>query len=376
MNITYFAIFLEGLLSFLSPCVLPLLPLYMSYLAGNNKTVDESGNVKYDQIKVFFTTLFFVLGICLTFIVLSFSIGKISEVIKDYSLVISIIGGTLLIIFGLHELGIIKISVLDKEYKLNINLHLENMSNTKAFLLGLLFSIGWSPCIGPMLSNALLMASTSSDGYLYLVAYGLGLIIPFLITGLVTTQVLNFFKKKKGIINTVIKISGIVLICFGAYMISDSSKKISGLIEKPDDQYDITNVVFKDFNGKDIRISDYKGKYLFINFSATWCTYCNEEMSEFERFASENDVECIYAYSPINERSENAINDFIKEKNPSIRVLIDDSGALFRYCSVTSFPQTYVIDPDGEFLAYLPGATDVDGFIDLFNFAKELYSEK
>lgn len=376
MNITYFAIFLEGLLSFLSPCVLPLLPLYMSYLAGNNKTVDENGNVKYDQIKVFFTTLFFVLGICLTFIVLSFSIGKISEVIKDYSLVISIIGGTLLIIFGLHELGIIKISVLDKEYKLNINLHLENMSNTKAFLLGLLFSIGWSPCIGPMLSNALLMASTSSDGYLYLVAYGLGLIIPFLITGLVTTQVLNFFKKKKGIINTVIKISGIVLICFGAYMISDSSKKISGLIEKPVDQYDITNVVFKDFNGKDIRISDYKGKYLFINFSATWCTYCNEEMSEFESFAGENDVECIYAYSPINERSENAINDFIKEKNPSIRVLIDDSGALFRYCSVTSFPQTYVIDPDGEFLAYLPGATDVDGFIDLFNFAKELYSEK
>ena len=132
MDLSLFTgIFLEGILSFLSPCVLPLIPLYMSYLAGDNKQVDEDGNVKYKTFKVFLTTIFFVLGICLTFVLLSVSISFIKTYINEYSEIISIIGGTLLIIFGLHQTGLIHINVLEREFKLNLNLKLDNMNYLK-----------------------------------------------------------------------------------------------------------------------------------------------------------------------------------------------------------------------------------------------------
>ena len=194
MDISLVGIFLEGLLSFLSPCVLPLLPLYMSYLAGDNKTTDEEGNVKYNKLDIFLSTFCFVLGICVTFALLALAIDSVKDYISNYSEIISIIGGTLVIVSGLHEVGIIHIDVLNKEAKLKVNLHLEKMSFFKAFLLGLVFSIGWSPCIGPMLANALLLAASNSLGYLYIVAYGLGLVIPFLITGLLTSFILNIIK--------------------------------------------------------------------------------------------------------------------------------------------------------------------------------------
>lgn len=375
MQITYIAIFLEGLLSFLSPCVLPLLPLYMSYLAGDNKTIDEEGNVHYNTKKVFVTTLFFVFGIGLTFVLLSLSLGVVSDFLNKYSLIISIIGGTLLILFGLHELGLIRISVLDQEIKIKAELHLEKMNPLKALLLGLVFSIGWSPCIGPMLSNALLMAATNPNGYIYLFLYALGLTIPFLFTGLLTTTVLNFFNKNKKIVNAVLKISGIVLILFGSYMIVDASKKITS-ISKDESTTRIDQLQFIDEKGIEFTLEEYHGKYIFINFATTWCTYCKQEMPEFESFAKENDVVCIYAMTPLAENSQNAIASFIEEYKPGLRILIDNNGTLFYGLNITSYPQTYVISPDGNLLAYTQGAMNIEGFENLFNYAKELYETK
>ena len=183
-------IFLEGILSFLSPCVLPLIPLYMSYLAGDGKTIDEEGNVHYDRVRVFVSTLFFTLGISLTFFLLAAAVSAFKDYIDEYREIISIIGGTLLIVFGLHETGLIHIDVLDKERKLKVDLHLEQMNFLKAFLLGFVFSLGWSPCIGPMMANALLISTVSDAGYLYILAYALGMILPFLITGLFTSWIL------------------------------------------------------------------------------------------------------------------------------------------------------------------------------------------
>ena len=131
------ATFSEGLLSFFSPCVLPLIPLYMSYLAGDNRMVDEDGNVHYQTGKVFLTTLFFVLGICLTFVLLGVSLNFVSAFLEAYNEVISIIGGVSLIVFGLHELGIIRIDLLNRELRPKFELKLEKMNCFKAFLLGL-----------------------------------------------------------------------------------------------------------------------------------------------------------------------------------------------------------------------------------------------
>ena len=199
MDITLIGIFLEGLLSFLSPCVLPLLPLYMSYLVGGNKTVDENGNIKYKTGRVFITTFFFVLGICFTLTLLAVSVNIISDFLDSYKEVISIICGTILIIFGLHEIGIIHIDVLDFDTRFKVDLHLDKMNFLKAFLLGFIFSLGWSPCIGPMLTNALMLVANGEFGYLYIISYGLGLVIPFLLTGLITKTILNFINNKKNL---------------------------------------------------------------------------------------------------------------------------------------------------------------------------------
>ena len=106
------AIFFEGILSFLSPCVLPLIPLYLSYLAGDSRQTDEEGNVTYDSKQVFLRTLLFVAGISCTFAILGFASHKLSDVLSSYREIIAIIGGTLLILFGLHEMGIIHIDIL------------------------------------------------------------------------------------------------------------------------------------------------------------------------------------------------------------------------------------------------------------------------
>ena len=375
-------IFLEGILSFLSPCVLPLIPLYMSYLVGDNYDVDESGNKIYHTTKVFITTLFFVLGISCTFFLLAISLNAFKDHIEDFKQLITIIGGTLLIIFGLHELGIIHINVLNTDLKLKVDLKLEKMNFLKAFLLGFVFSFGWSACIGPMMANAIMLASTSSNGYYYILAYALGLIIPFLLTGLFTSKVLNFLQNKKNIVNYVIKIAGIILIVFGIYLINSGYQDIkvlknnaNNIINNQDQstadiQSYLLNYEYKDETGKPIKLSDYKGKYIFLNFTTTWCPYCKDEIPEFTKFSSSDEVECMFVMTPLKEYNANDIDNFLKENELQLKTIIDEEGILFYYCNVNSYPTTFVINPEGEFVVYTTGALNYEGFNNLLAYAK------
>ncbi|MBQ6479101.1 MAG: redoxin domain-containing protein [Erysipelotrichaceae bacterium] len=388
MNYSLLAgVFLEGLLSFLSPCVLPLLPLYLSYLAGDGKKTNEEGNVWYDPVKTSVSALFFISGIALTFVLLGFSIEFISDYIGSYSEVISLVGGTVLIFFGLHQTGLIHIDILEKEFKIKADLHLEKMNYLKAFLLGFVFSLGWSPCIGPMLANAILLAASSSEGYLYILFYALGLIIPFLAAGVFTSAFLNWLKEKKNIFRKVLILSGIVMICFGSYMIYRASRTIVALKniepvsvndenESTDDiEAYLTSYEFKDQDGNTVRLSDYQGKYLFLNFSATWCTYCKEEIPIYKEFSENEDVICLYVMSPLNEDSDTAIETYLKENKIVLPTIIDEDGILFYYLRITGYPTVYVLDPDTRFSVYAAGALSMDGFSSLLDYAKEHYEK-
>lgn len=375
MDITLVGIFLEGLLSFLSPCVLPLLPLYMSYLAGADKTVDEEGNVKYKTGKVFVSTFFFVLGICLTLALLAVSVNLIKQFLNDYSDIISIICGTVLIIFGLHETGLIHINVLDSDSRFKVNLHLDQMNFLKAFLLGFIFSLGWSPCIGPMLANALMLAATQAKGYLYIVAYGLGLVIPFLITGLLTSSILNFLNSKKNIMKWVLKVAGIIMICFGIFMIYNSSKNIVGSKQTTNTTGSVLLNDYHDQNNKIINLSDYKGKYIILNFTTTWCSYCKQEIPNYLDFSKTTDeVVCLYVMSPGSSGvSKEEVIKYAKE-NYELTTIIDENDSLVSYFGVSGYPMKFVISPDGEVLGYTAGALDVGSFATLIEYAKQAYN--
>ena len=375
MDITLVGIFLEGLLSFLSPCVLPLLPLYMSYLAGADKTVDEEGNVKYKTGKVFISTVFFVLGICLTLALLAVSVNLIKQFLDDYSDIISIICGTVLIIFGLHETGLIHINVLDSDSRFKVNLHLDQMNFLKAFLLGFIFSLGWSPCIGPMLANALMLAATQAKGYLYIVAYGLGLVIPFLITGLLTSSILNFLNAKKNIMKWVLKVAGIIMICFGIFMIYNSSNNIVGSKQTTDATSSVLLNDYYDQNNKKINLSDYKGKYVILNFTTTWCSYCKQEIPNYLDFSKTTDeVVCLYVMSPGSSGvSKEEVVKYAKE-NYELTTIIDENDSLVSYFGVSGYPMKFVISPDGEVLGYTAGALDVGSFATLIEYAKQAYN--
>ena len=377
MDITLVGIFLEGLLSFLSPCVLPLLPLYMSYLAGEDKTVDENGNVKYKTGKVFITTIFFVFGICFALALLAISVNLVKQFIEDYSDIISIICGTILIIFGLHEFGIIHIDVLDSDKRFKVKLHLDKMNFLKAFLLGFIFCLGWSPCIGPMLANALMLAATSLTGIYYIVAYGLGLVIPFLITGLLTSTILNFINAKKNIRKWILKIAGVIMICFGIYMISNASKNIIQYKNKTNDQEAyFMNYEFEDQYGNKIQLSDYKGKYVILNFSTTWCTYCASEAPEYLEYSkTADDVVCLYVMCPsVSYCDKDQLKEFILE-NYELTTLIDETGEFSAYCGISGYPTLFVISPDSKLLGYASGAMDINGFKGIIESAKKTYTK-
>ncbi len=373
------AIFFEGVLSFLSPCVLPLIPLYLSYLAGDSRHTDEKGNITYENKQVFIRTMFFVAGISCTFLILGFASHALSDALAAYREIIAIIGGTLLILFGLHEIGIISIDILSKEWKIRFDSVLQGMNHFKAFLLGFLFSFGWSPCIGPMLANALLLASTNNDPG-YILIYAIGMLLPFLLTGLFCNKAVAFLSEKKKYMKYVMVLAGIIMLLSGGYMIRDASQTIiagknleQDAIDSQEGSDDIMKHLFTTDSHRQIALSDYQGQYIFLNFSTTWCTYCQEEIPELEEFARNNEIQCFYVMSPLMEYNDGDIDKYLEENDLEIEVILDEEAALFYYCGVNSYPTSFIISPDGEFLAYANGALSLDGFNQFFDYSKSLY---
>ena len=160
-QISFWVVFLEGLVSFFSPCVLPLIPIYVSYLAGNAKRTEPDGTISYERKKVFFHTVFFVLGISFAFFVLGLSFSALGSFFNQYKNVFSRVGGIIILLLGLYQVGFLKLKSLDQEHRLPFRLKLQNMNPLVAFVMGFTFSFAWTPCVGPALSSVLVLASTA-----------------------------------------------------------------------------------------------------------------------------------------------------------------------------------------------------------------------
>jgi cytochrome c-type biogenesis protein len=227
----FFAAFLGGLLSFLSPCVLPLVPGYLSYIAGIPMEDAESTN-KAIKRKMFTSALLFVAGFSLIFIALGASAAGISPLLKQYQGILTQIAGGLIVILGLHVFGVFKIDFLYRELRINHEID-DVRSVITPFILGLAFGLGWTPCIGPILAGVLVLAAdqeTIGRGMALLSLYAAGMGIPFLLAAVAMGRFQTkskFLKRHLGLIE---KIAGVFLIMTGIFIFTGELQSVGGLL--------------------------------------------------------------------------------------------------------------------------------------------------
>jgi cytochrome c-type biogenesis protein len=228
-TVSFPAAFVAGLLSFLSPCVLPLIPAYFTFITGFSiEELTEEYNSEIRK-KVFLSTLLFVLGFSLVFILMGASASYLGGLMFTYKKLIRIIGGILIIILGIHLTGLIRIPGLDFEKR--IALEKKPLHFLGTLIIGMAFGAGWSPCIGPLLGSILIIAGSQEtvwQGVILLGFYSAGLAMPFIIISIFINFLLIFIKKASKVLKYVNVVAGVVLIVVGLILVSNKLYVFSG----------------------------------------------------------------------------------------------------------------------------------------------------
>lgn len=402
-------VFAQGLLSFFSPCVLPLVPLYVGYLAGGARTVDEQGNIRYPRGKVLVNTLFFVVGVSFAFFVLGLGFTAAGRFFSGNQTLFARISGIIMILFGVYQFGFFgKAAPLEKEHRLPFRLDRWAMNPLVALVLGFTFSFAWTPCVGPTLGSVLLMASSAASagkGFLLIAVYTAGFVIPFLAVGIFTGTVLNFFKTHQKVVKYTGKVGAALLILMGIMTFTGFMNGITGYLsgigggtavqppnETPSQSQTVTprpeatettqpepsaeptpepEIAAPDFTltdqyGNTHTLSDYKGKTVFLNFWATWCGPCKSEMPDIQKLYesygenSEDLVVLAVANPGGQDVSQEEIEQFLEDNGYAFPVLMDDTGMTLAYYGISAFPTTFMIDTNGNVYGYVPGAMTAD----------------
>lgn len=221
-NVTYVAALAAGLMSFFSPCVLPLIPAYFTFITGlslDELTENDSSAVRR---KVVLSTLAYVLGFSFVFILMGAAASTLGELASKYSDYIRVAGGAIIIVLGIHLTGLFKISALEYEKRFHFKRRPLHVLGT--FLVGMAFGAGWSPCIGPMLGAILAIAvqeGSVAKGVVLLSIYSSGLALPFIIMSVFINYLLVFLRKATKIIRYINVTSGILLIVIGIILLMD-----------------------------------------------------------------------------------------------------------------------------------------------------------
>jgi cytochrome c-type biogenesis protein len=231
-DISYPLAFLAGILSFLSPCVLPLVPSYVSFITGVSFKELTSST---DRARVRFLTvtnsLVFISGFSSIFIVLGASSSAVGRLLFQYQDLIRIVGGILMIIFGLFVAGFLRLDFLTREKKLHLSGKPAGYIGT--FFVGMTFAAGWTPCIGPILGTILLYASAKASavyGLKLLSVYSLGLAIPFFLSSLALNSFLSYSKGIHRYMKAIMIVSGLILITFGILLLTNRVRELAGLL--------------------------------------------------------------------------------------------------------------------------------------------------
>lgn len=400
-KLSFFTAFLQGILSFASPCVLPLLPVYLSYLSGSSEI--------YKRRNLAVNSLFFALGIGVTFFLLGLGATSLGNLFFKKRSFFLILGGVLVIFFGFLQFGFLGKSFFQQEKRFSFNARKIKSSPISAFLLGFVFSFSWTPCVGPALASILVMAansSTKSSGMFLILFYTLGFALPFVIVGIFASSVLSFLKNHKNISKWTSKIGGIILILLGIFMIVSGifqirNSHLSKSVKSENQSENLENQQTKtdefenqsenlenqqnrkfplpadfslfDQNGMQWTLSELKGKIVVLNFWATWCPPCKQEMPFFEQVyddlldSGDEDVFILGIASPnfYREKDFPDIVKFLNSNNYFYPCLMDFDGIVSGAYNVYAYPTTFFIDRNGETQNVIIGAVSKERLVDL-----------
>lgn len=382
-SIPALTVFVQGLLSFFSPCVLPLIPLYVGYLAGGAAKTNDDGTIEYPRKKVFVNTLFFVVGVSFAFFLLGFGFTALGQFFTGNQRVFSVIAGVIMVAFGLYMLGVFgKTKLVEKEHRLPFQLGRFAMNPLVALVLGFTFSFAWTPCVGPVLASVLLMASSSASaaaGFGLVAVYTVGFVLPFLAVGLFTGEVLRFFRTHGNVVKYTVKVGGALLIVMGVMTVTGWMNGVTSYLssfggvpaaqEQPADQgadgaskggndadggsagssdagkndasgsaasdadeqaAPLADLKLVDQNGEEHSLDEYRGKTVFLNFWATWCGPCQREIPDIEalykdRGENEGDLVVLGVANPKTDSHPNNSDVSVDE----VKAFIDEQGITY-----------------------------------------------
>lgn len=231
LDVSLLAAFSAGLLTFLSPCILPLVPAYLCFISGSSLeqlTAKENQN-DFDRSKVLWSGFAFVLGLSSIFIAMGAAATSLGQAIAQYKQTLSMVGGGIILIFGLHYMGLFKIAFLNFEKRFHTDQKPAGLIG--AFILGLAFGFGWTPCVGPVLSTILMVAGGMgelSDGITLLAVYAAGLSIPFMLAAALSAHFMRFLGKFRRHLHKVEIAMGLLLVATGILILSGSLTDLTG----------------------------------------------------------------------------------------------------------------------------------------------------
>ncbi|MET0646515.1 MAG: cytochrome c biogenesis protein/redoxin [Pyrinomonadaceae bacterium] len=379
-NITIAIAFAAGLLSFLTPCVLPLVPGYISLISGvsvEHLKGEVVGSRAAARRAVIINSLAFNAGVSLIFILLGATAGWIGNVLFSTPWV-RWIGGGVIVLFGLQMMGVLKVGALYRDTR--------KFSDDKpsgplgAALLGVAFAAGWTPCIGPILGGIIGLAATSGgwkSGLILSAFYAAGLAIPFLVVGLAMNAFLGFYSRFRRHLHKVEVASGVLLIVIGLMVAFNILTKIAVFgsrylpnaesvlqqktptdpIPKPTAQgapapptsaaEPAPEVELTMLDGKPIKVSELRGQVVLLNFWATWCVPCRSEIPSLNDMQRDLSSRGFKVVGVTTEDSADLVREYQKDVRQEYTVALGDAGVANKY-AVGVLPTTFIIDRQGR----------------------------
>jgi cytochrome c-type biogenesis protein len=386
-NITIWVAFLAGLLSFLSPCVLPLVPGYVSLISGVSIDHLKSGDESRANARraVILNSVAFNIGLSMIFLSLGALAGLLGKTITANPW-FRIIGGLVIIGFGLQLMGLLKISTLYKDTRFFSQQKPRGMLGS--MVLGMAFAAGWTPCIGPILGGIIGLAATSGGwktGLFLSCFYAAGLAVPFLLTGLGINKFLGFYTKFRKHLHKVEVVSGVMLITIGLLIATNKVAVLNTwlasflpnaeavVVSNPPAQTNAPPVAtanlelapeieLKNVAGLPFRLSDLRGRVVILNFWATWCIPCRSEIPELNAMHHGLEAQGLSVVGVLWDDADADIKAFQKEIKQDYNIVVGDASTGDKFGGVQGLPTTFIIDREGRIRQKIFGPRDRAGF--------------